>query len=297
METPASTTPTDADERPAPEENPTSAKLALGEVYTRDELKLIFGIRDATIYNGVYRPRDTCSIWLFVTRRKTADRTPYDDSLEGDVLRWQGQMRGRTDRIIVEHEARGLELLVFYRDRKYEHAGAGFRYEGAFRYRSHEGAAPTGFVFERLWGSELTVEGGDGEPFDPASVEDGRSRILGMVRRRQGQAAFRRLLLEAYERRCAISGCDVEAVLQAAHIHPYLGSGTNAVSNGLLLRADLHTLFDLGLIRIAEDGRAIVSDDLKGTPYFEFQGVAINRPAQPYARPSPLALRWHRENA
>lgn len=118
---------------------------------SRDKLKEFFGIRDATIYNGVYRVGGTHSIWLFVTRRKTRDRTPYEDQLEGKILRWQGQLSGRTDRMIIEHEARGFELLVFFREHKYEHAAAGFRYEGPFRYQSHEGAAPTSFVLERAF--------------------------------------------------------------------------------------------------------------------------------------------------
>src|SRR5205823_2979542 len=81
--------------------------------------------------------------------------------------------------------------------------------------------------------------------FDPISIEDGRRRIQAS---RQGQFAFRAALIEAYGGRCAMTGCDILEVLEAAHIVPYRGPSTNAVSNGLLLRADIHTLFDLGLI-------------------------------------------------
>jgi predicted restriction endonuclease len=64
----------------------------------------------------------------------------------------------------------------------------------------------------------------------------------------QGQPAFWDALLQAYERQCAITGCTVLQILEAAHIMPYMGKPTNRVDNGLLLRSDLHTLFDLGLI-------------------------------------------------
>ena len=84
----------------------------------------------------------------------------------------------------------------------------------------------------------------------PESMEDARRRIEATIVLRQGQGAFRDSLLEAYGCRCAISGCDVPEALEAAHIIPYKGEHTNVVVNGLLLRADLHTLFDLGLIAI-----------------------------------------------
>src|SRR5262249_1774663 len=84
--------------------------------------------------------------------------------------------------------------------------------------------------------------------FDPSGISDARNRILSSIGRRRGERAFRQYLLAAYEGRCAFSGCAVEAVLEAAHIVPYMGPETNHPGNGLLLRADLHTLFDLQLV-------------------------------------------------
>lgn len=128
----------------------TSEQLRRGTVYTRAELREQFRITDSTINNGVFRPKGHDSVWLFVTGRKEADMTEYDDSLDGDVLRWDGQMSGRTDRVIMEHERLGLELLVFYRESKREHPGGGFRYEGTFNYLSHAGGSPTHFRLGRL---------------------------------------------------------------------------------------------------------------------------------------------------
>jgi hypothetical protein len=89
--------------------------------------------------------------------------------------------------------------------------------------------------------------------FDPTSIEDARRRMFGAIVLREGQPRFRQELIRAYDGKCAISGCALVQVLEAAHIHPYRGKDTNCVSNGLLLRADIHTLFDLGLIWVDHD--------------------------------------------
>jgi len=64
----------------------TSQELSVGSVYTRDQLKDQFEIIDSTINNGIFRPKGHASIWLFVTRNKTSDRTQYHDELDGDTL-------------------------------------------------------------------------------------------------------------------------------------------------------------------------------------------------------------------
>ena len=67
---------------------------------------------------------------------------------------------------------------------------------------------------------------------------------------RSGQARFKFALLDAYEARCAVTGSSVEAFLEAAHIIPFSESMDNSVNNGILLRCDIHTLFDRGLLNI-----------------------------------------------
>ncbi len=103
--------------------------------------------------------------------------------------------------------------------------------------------------------------------------------------------------MAAYEGKCAITGCPVEAVLEAAHIHPYLGQHTNDVTNGLLLRADLHTLFDLRLLWIDATNRVKVSHRLRDTPYWEHEGGMLRVPKHAASRASAKALHWHREQA
>ena len=127
-----------------------SSKLEVGHIYSREDLRRLFDISDATLNTGIFSPGGYNSIWLFVTEKKSADRTQYDDRLEGDTLHWDGQTAGRKDDAIIKHQQMGVELLVFYRKSKAEYPGASFRYEGCFRYVSHTGAQPTHFVLERV---------------------------------------------------------------------------------------------------------------------------------------------------
>lgn len=130
--------------------------------------------------------------------------------------------------------------------------------------------------------------------FDPTDVPDARTRITAAIIRRRGQPAFRQALMNAYANACAMTGCNLPAVLEAAHIHPYKGAHTNVASNGLLLRADIHTLFDLRLIAIESDTMTVrVSPELEGTDYAMLDGSSL-RPATHYSqRVSPDALDWH----
>jgi len=134
--------------------------------------------------------------------------------------------------------------------------------------------------------------------FDPRDEEDGRERTVAAVVRRQGRPAFRNLLLKLYQGRCAVSGCDVQAVLEAAHITPYRGPRTNHPSNGLLLRADLHTLFDLGLLAVDTRTMTIlVARELQDGYYGQYTGKLLAVPRDREGRPSLKALDEHRRKS
>ena len=131
--------------------------------------------------------------------------------------------------------------------------------------------------------------------FTFSSLEDARERTLSEVVRRRGQPAFRAALLMAYDGRCAISGCHASEALEAAHIYPYRGDYTNHVTNGLLLRADLHTLFDLGLLTIdSATMTARFSKSLRMSHYSPLHGTALYIPHNEDQRPNVEALDWHR---
>lgn len=124
--------------------------------------------------------------------------------------------------------------------------------------------------------SPLSHDDADDPAFDPDSVTDERERSLRAIRIRRGQAGFRAALMAAYGGRCAITGCAVVDVLEAAHIYPYSGKLTNHVSNGLLLRADLHTLYDCGLIAIEPNTRqVVVAKALHGSSYAKIAGRTL----------------------
>ena len=134
--------------------------------------------------------------------------------------------------------------------------------------------------------------------FDPSTIVDARQRTMREIVTRRGQPQFRRALLNAYDSRCAVTGCDVSDALEAAHIIGYQGTTTNTPANGLLLRADVHTLFDLRLFAIdAATGAVILSAQLQGTHYGWLQGQHVRFPADPALRPSPLALNQQRTEA
>jgi hypothetical protein len=130
--------------------------------------------------------------------------------------------------------------------------------------------------------------------FDPDAQEDTRLKVIAAVSRRQGGPRFRRALLSAYEGRCAMTRYDAEPALEAAHIIPYRGPQTNHPANGLLLRADMHDLFDLGLIAVDESMQMLLADNLAGTMYEQYAGARVWVPEEPKLRPSPEALAKHR---
>ncbi|HEU4852917.1 MAG TPA: HNH endonuclease signature motif containing protein [Telluria sp.] len=129
------------------------------------------------------------------------------------------------------------------------------------------------------------------EPFDPKDQIDARERVLREVVQRLGQRKFRNSLITAYSGRCAISGCPVQPLLEAAHITPYLGPETNAITNGLLLRADLHTLWDLGLLAVNPTSQKIwISPKVEDQTYQQLSGASLTSPIHPSLHPSPAAL-------
>ncbi|WP_418132204.1 HNH endonuclease (plasmid) [Variovorax sp. 375MFSha3.1] len=128
--------------------------------------------------------------------------------------------------------------------------------------------------------------------FDPS--EDARRRIMAAIVQRDGQPEFRKALLTAYGGACAISGCRVEALLEAAHIIPYKGVHTNLVGNGLLLRSDLHKLFDLHLLCVDSRTRKIrLSAALGNSEYASFNDVPLREPIDPSMAALSEALKHH----
>ena len=127
-----------------------------------------------------------------------------------------------------------------------------------------------------------------------------RESILSKIR--LGQGAFRIMVTEAYKGRCAVTGEHTLPVLEAAHIKPYSADGPNMISNGLLLRSDLHKLFDAGYVTITPEYRFEVSSRLKeeynnGKTYYEMNGRRLLvMPGSENDMPRKEFLTWHNEN-
>jgi len=122
-----------------------------------------------------------------------------------------------------------------------------------------------------------------------------------LTRGRLGQGGFRVLVTDAYQRRCAITGEKTLPVLEAAHIRPYAEAGPHRIDNGVLLRSDLHKLFDLGYVTVTPELRVEVSSRLReewenGREYYAHHGKELRvQPEGVMARPSRDFLAWHNE--
>lgn len=138
----------------------------------------------------------------------------------------------------------------------------------------------------------------DQEEFDESAPK--YNQYLTKVR--IGQGAFRILVTDAYSRRCAISGERTLPVLEAAHIWPYSVSGINKIENGLLLRSDLHKLYDAGYLTVTNDYRIEISKRIKeefenGRDYYKYHGKSlVSLPNDQFEHPNQTYLKWHNEN-
>lgn len=119
-----------------------------------------------------------------------------------------------------------------------------------------------------------------------------------LASRRLGQQAFQAVVLDAYHRRCAITGTKIRPVLQAAHVRPLTQGGQHRLDNGLLLRSDVHTLFDRGYLAVDVRHRLLVSPRLReefgnGEQFYARAGQTISLPERRAERPHREVLEWH----
>jgi len=139
------------------------------------------------------------------------------------------------------------------------------------------------------------------EPTSTLAVSGPRYGEPTLIRPRMGQGIFRAAVTDAYGRACAVSNEHSLPALEAGHIRPYADGGEHAVSNGMLLRSDIHRLFDKGYVTVTPDYRFRVSERLRlefsnGRSYFPLNGQAIRVPAAKVDLPDRDALAWHESN-
>jgi len=122
-----------------------------------------------------------------------------------------------------------------------------------------------------------------------------------LIAPRLGQGTFRVAVTEAYGKGCAITEEHSLPALEASHIKPFAYGGPHEVCNGLLLRADLHRLFDQGYLTITpqlnlEVSRRLREDYANGRTYYPLHGRSMRRPLRDADRPTPQFLEWHNNN-
>jgi len=166
------------------------------------------------------------------------------------------------------------------------------------RYSLHDGEG------RRVWEQCLERAEGGGrywnvEPTEPLVARDEpRYGTPSLVRPRMGQGLFRRVVCEAYGGACAVTSEHSVPVLEAAHIVPYSQGGVHSVDNGLLLRQDLHRLFDRGYVTVTPDFVFRVGDSLRnefhnGRTYYGLDGTPITLPSETALKPDREKLEWH----
>jgi hypothetical protein len=128
-----------------------------------------------------------------------------------------------------------------------------------------------------------------------AVAEGPRRGAPQLVMPRLGQGSFRVAMMDGFGRRCAVTGERTLPILDAAHIKPWNEGGENRPGNRLLLRTDIHRLFDLGYVTVSPDHHFEVSPRLRedyenGRAYYELRGRALREPIR-RSRPIPARSR------
>jgi putative restriction endonuclease len=135
-------------------------------------------------------------------------------------------------------------------------------------------------------------------------VPDLRDRVALLTNRVIRDRLFRRRILEAYDRRCSLTGMKLingggRAEAEAAHIVPVESGGPDIVSNGIAMSGTVHWMFDRGLISLGDNGEMLLSskiNDIEGVNRLLRPDRIAHFPLRLHERPHPRYLAWHREN-
>ncbi|MBD2564285.1 MULTISPECIES: WD40 domain-containing protein [Nostoc] len=203
-----------------------------------------------------------------------------------------------TNQIIHYLEFSNLAAISFSADGKMLAAGCTAPQDDKYSFKVWQ--VPSDLNENRFWKQDesildSTIKDVDNSGFfQPENIQDARNYILSSIVRRRGQQAFRKKILAVYNKECTVTGCNAEQALEAAHIYPYKGDDTNEIWNGLILRSDIHTLFDLYLLTIhPETNKVCIAPELQNTSYGELNGKTIRLPKDTTLYPNKEALKWH----
>jgi putative restriction endonuclease len=215
-------------------------------------------------------------VWRRITRLRRDDPRPGDDPIIGCLL-------------LVEPFFWPEELWIGDPPGWHPNIQRGLGYD----LREGDGARIWEMVRDRMArakavaeGGQLELPGGYGEP--------------SLQPQRLGQGTFRVLITDLYHRRCAVTGEKALPALDAAHIRRFADTREHALTNGLLLRSDVHRLFDAGYVTVTPEYRVEASRTMRedfndGENYLRLHGREVWTPESEEVRPDPEALRWHNE--
>ena len=167
---------------------------------------------------------------------------------------------------------------------------------------SSDGASIWSTVEHRLATNSAIAITGQSQPNSVLHQEQAKYGDPILVKPRLGQSSFRVLVTDAYKRKCAITGENTLVALEAAHIVPYSKEGSHEIRNGLLLRADFHRLFDVGLVSVTQDLRIKISPKIRetwfnGKVYYRLNDQPLSvLPDSLADQPDPDRLGWHYKN-
>lgn len=231
--------------------------LEIGKKYGRPQLADLWGYAGHQAFSrGVFTPKGSNDIILFVTRIKQASLRQYTDFLSADTLYWEGEDGHGNDQRLVAAFDTGDRIHLFYRMKHH----SPFEYKGPVELvgAKERKDKPSKFTF-RLVHDQAPQDDIERSSHDFHGLEQTEREALSKAR--LGQGKFRRELLSLWDG-CAVTGVRVPEILRASHIKPWRHSGNRErldPYNGLLLLPQYDALFDRGLVSFEEDGGLIVS--------------------------------------
>jgi len=261
-----------------------------GSTYTRNDIHTLYFGRPVpetgtgNWTSGYVRVEDDLIVFMNIdVPGRTGHDFPNRYDEETKTIEWFGKPNTNSKQPTFDKLIKGKLTPHFFA--RWDNSDPRFTYLGVGKIVSYVDGNPT--VFSNGNSTEnimltLTVENertdqrisfkdfGDAPNDDPTELQKFAKRV------RRGQKAFRDNLLNAYGSKCSITGEGPEEALEAVHIVPHAESGINELDNGLLMRADLHHLFDDGLLSINSETRNIELDDrLQNTSYWQFNGTEL----------------------
>lgn len=300
--------------------------FVVGEAYTKHDIVQVGNVSAPTSFNaGGWRSGILSfhnAALLLVTLDKGQMDANYEDYFDGDEIHWQSQNRHSQESPFILGLSSGeVDARLFARLKgKVSGKTQPFIYCGRLAWASLEGGNyPVSCRLKLLDRPQEATSDlqalYDWRPSVPQDTlgrailettidaaksmaavnteEDARDLMLRAVAVRRGQRSFRKKLLAAYQRRCVVTDCAVAEILEAAHIVPYKGAHTHRLDNGLLLRSDIHTLFDLGLLWIHQDYTVQLAEYLRDGEYGYLHGKPLRQPARDSDAPKVEHLAHH----